>query len=456
MPQLTYTQKLATTIIALILLVAMLIGYPLVYRQFSMMEEQFNALGESLADQAASSATELIFTDDNFGLERLIKNYEEQAGVISIVIVNRDGDVFGTLNPRPQRSRLLSPESFQQADQWRQQDTVIWFREPIRFQQVVGGSVWIALNKAPLIDNQRLVMTSALTAVALLVLSVFLLAIRLSRNLSKPINELIDATQALGDGRYHYRLRNDSAGEFASVKSAFNSMAESLEMKNRLEKNISRFVSSPVAQHYMTRTDHELTLSGERVEASIIFVDLVSYTPFSNRHAPETVAEVLNLYFTEFSRACHQHHGIVDKFIGDCAMLVFGCPLRDDEHREHALECALYIRKRIQRLNRQRQQDGLPWMDIRIGLAGGTVLAGLLGSSERMNYSVIGDAANLAARLCDKAPHGGILTERAFLKAVQKRLPLKAHETQQLSVKGFDQPIDTLIVDDVMTEGPGA
>lgn len=454
MPHLTYTQKLGTTIIALILLVAMLIGYPLVYRQFSMMEEQFNTLGESLADQAARGATELIFTDDTFGLERLINTYEDQAGVVAVVIANRDGDIFGTLNPRPDRERLLSDESFADAGHWRQNDTLVWYRKPVRFQQVVGGSVWIALNKAPLIDNQRLVITSALTGVALLVLSVFLLAIRLSRNLSKPINELIDATRALGDGRYHYRLRNDTAGEFASVKSAFNTMAENLEMKNRLEKNISRFVSSPVAEHYMTRTEQELTLSGERVEASIIFVDLVSYTPFSNRHAPETVAEVLNLYFTEFSRACHQHHGIVDKFIGDCAMLVFGCPHRDEEHRKHALECALYIRKRIHDLNRQRQQEGLPWMDIRIGLAGGTVLAGLLGSSERLNYSVIGDAANLAARLCDKAPHGGILTERAFLEAIENRLPLVTHETQQLSVKGFDYPIDTLIVDEVLSEEP--
>ena len=452
MPQLTYAQKLATTIIALILFVAMLIGYPLVYRQFSMMEEQFNVLGESLADQAASGATELIFTDDNFGLERLINIYEDQSGVVSVIIVNRDGDIFGTLSPRPDANTLLSEDSFLSAGQLLEDGDIAWFREPVRFQQVVGGSVWIGLNKSPLLDNQRLVMSTAITGVALLVLSVFLLAIRLSRNLSKPINELIDATHALGEGRYQYRLRNDSSGEFAQVKAAFNTMAENLELKNRLEQNISRFVSSPVAEHYMTRTEQELTLSGERVEASIIFVDLVSYTSFSNRHTPETVAEVLNLYFTEFSRACHQYHGIVDKFIGDCAMLVFGCPQRDDHHREHALDCALYIRSRIQQLNLRRQQEGLPWMNIRIGLAGGTVLAGLLGSAERMNYSVIGDAANLASRLCDQAPPGGILTERSFLRAIQRPQPLKAHETQQLTVKGFEQPIDTLIVDDVIVE----
>lgn len=452
MLHLNYAQKLAMTMIALILTVAAMIGYPLVYRQFSMMEDQFNALGESLAHQAASGATELIFTDDDFGLERLIRSFEEQQQVASVVIVNRDLKVFGTLSPRPDEDILQSNESFTSAKAWTSSSDINWFRQPIRFKDVVGGSVWIGLDKAPLIANQKIVASSAITAVGLLVLSVILLVLRLSRNLSKPINELIDATHALGDGQYSYRLRNDRSGEFASVKKAFNSMAENLEMKLRLEKNISRFVSSPVAEHYMSRHEGELTRTGERVDASIMFVDLVAYTTFSNQQTPETVAKILNLYFTEFSLACHRHNGIVDKFIGDCAMLVFGCPTHDPQHREHALQCAIYIRDRIATLNRERRAQQLPCLDIRIGLAGGTVLAGLLGSAERLNYSVIGDAANLAARLCDQAPVGSILTEREFLKSIKSSKPLKAHETQQLNVKGFAKPIDTLVVDEAEPE----
>jgi adenylate cyclase len=229
-------------------------------------------------------------------------------------------------------------------------------------------------------------------------------------------------------------------------------MAQELEQKLTVEKNFSRFVSGPVANHYMMREDSEMTLKGERVEASILFVDLVNYTAFSNQHSPEVVADVLNFYFSEFSETCHQFHGNVDKYIGDCAMLVFGCPAPDVNHRQHALECAVSIRDRINTLNKSRKAADQPYMDIRIGLAGGTVIAGLLGSAERLNYSVVGEAANLAARLCAKAPQGGILTDRDFLAQLSTKTKISTHQTQRIQVKGFSEAIETLVIDELITE----
>jgi len=447
--RLSYAHKLAFTMIALVLLAATLIGYPLVYRQFSMVEEQFETMGRTLAQQAAYNAVEPLFVDNESDIQRFVNNTMEQESVVSVTLINKDLQVYGTLYPRPPLNLMENNESFNRAGIFNDVNDISWFYEPIRFKDVSGGTVWLGLNKAPIIHSQMLVLSGVIAAVALLVLAIIWLAIRLSRNLSKPINELIAATQAIESGQYTYRIRNPQTGEFAKVKSAFNNMAEGLEHKLTLEKNISRFVSSPVAQHYMSKNESELSLQGERVEASIMFVDLVNYTSFSERHAPETVAEVLNLYFTEFAVICHQFHGNVDKYIGDCAMLVFGCPHSDELHREHALECALAIRNRIHELNANRRINKMPWLDIRIGLAGGTVLAGLLGSSERMNYSVIGEAANLAARLCDKAPCGEILIDREFLKSLGPRADLRTHETQRLDVKGFSQPVDTLVVEDI-------
>jgi adenylate cyclase len=459
--RLRFATKLALTMTALILLAAVLIGYPMVYRQFSMMEEQFETIGLAISKQAARSAVQPIFENDDFGIERIVNSFSEQDLVVAVVLINKDLDIFGTSFPRPSVELLESSEFFNTQSLINGENNISWFAHPIEFegindQPVSGGVVWLGLNKGPLISNQNLVVSSALTVVALFVLAIMWLAVRLSRNLSKPISELIDATQAIASGRFDYRIENSHTGEFADVKKSFNDMAQGLEEKLTLEKNISRFVSSPVASNYMSKNESELSLKGERVEASILFVDLVKYTTFSQQHPPETVAEVLNLYFSEFSMACHQFNGNVDKFIGDCAMLVFGCPASDELHREHALECALHIRNRIHALNAQRRIQHLPWLDIRIGLAGGTVLAGLLGSSERLNYSVVGEAANLAARLCDKAPCGEILIDREFLKSLGNRPDLRIHETQRLTVKGFSQPIDTLVVEDISQniEGP--
>jgi adenylate cyclase len=436
---------------ALILLASILIGYPMVYRQFSMMEKQFETIGHSIAKQAARNAIEPIFVNATFGIERLVNSVEEQELVVSVVFVNRDLEIFGTPFPRPSIVQLNSEEHFLTEGVITASNNISWFYSPIQFKEVTGGTVWLGLNKAPLINNQKLVVTSAVTAVLLLVLSIIWLAVRLSRNLSKPINELINAAQAIDSGHFGYRIRNSESGEFADVKEAFNNMAKNLEEKLTLEKNISRFVSTPVANNYMSKNESELTLQGERVEASIMFVDLVKYTTFSEKHSPEVVAEVLNLYFSEFSEACHKFSGNVDKFIGDCAMLVFGCPSSDELHREHALECALHIRNRIHELNANRRMQKLPWLDIRIGLAGGTVLAGLLGSAERLNYTVVGEAANLAARLCDKAPCGEILIDREYLRSLGPRPDLRTHETQRLEVKGFSQPVDTLVVEEMVS-----
>jgi adenylate cyclase len=431
----------------LVITVALLVGYPLAFRQTSMLNEQMELLGESLAKQAATNAIEPIFADEEFELERLIQSIKEQENIRSVIFVNKDLKVFGHSDWLPSATQkgsgLLKSEKGNVAGY----GDVQWFYQPISFQEVFAGTVWIGLDKTPLIISKRFSLGSLLFAILVLVMGIIWLSIRLSHYLSHPINELIKAVNAIDTGQYSFRIHSSLSGEFAQVKEAFNKMAANLEQKLTLEKNISRFVSVPVANHYMKREESELTRQGERVEASILFVDLVSYTQFSEQHSPEVVAEVLNMYFSEFANACHRFNGNVDKFIGDCAMLVFGCPAEDNQHRQHALECALYIRDRIKEINARRLHAHLPWMDIRIGLAGGTVLAGLLGSSERLTYSVIGEAANLAARLCDQAPRGGILTDNQFLAALGDDSAIRAHQAQRINVKGFSYPIDALVID---------
>ncbi len=456
MVRLNYAHKLALTMTALIILAATTIGYPMVYRQFAMMEEQFEITGRTLVQQVATSSIKMVFSEDQLSLGNLITSIEAQNNVVSVIVINRDFEVSKTIGTDIDLNVLKQEKFFKEADVFTDANNVSWFSSPINFKGVAGGVAWVGLNKTPLIHNQRVVVTSAFLTVALLVCAIIWLAIRLSATLSKPINDIILAAKAIDSGNFSYRIRNSHRGEFAELKEAFNNMAENLEQKLTVERNFSRFVSSPVASHYMKREDSEITLQGERVEASIIFVDLVNYTGFSEQHSSEIVADVLNFYFSEFSDACHQFHGNVDKFIGDCAMLVFGCPHPDALHQQHALECAIHIRDRVAQLNQIRQQADQPWLDIRIGLAGGTVLAGLLGSSERLNYSVIGEAANLAARLCDKAPRGGILTERNFFNSIKHRNAISSHETQRIHVKGFSHKIDTLVVDELfMTANTG-
>ncbi|GGX60560.1 adenylate/guanylate cyclase domain-containing protein [Saccharospirillum salsuginis] len=440
-----FGHKLALLMTLLVLVASCILGYTLVYRQFSMMESQFNATGATLASQLSAASVEPMFTEDQLALGNLVFSLSDQPSVVSAAVINKDGDILADAG----RSlpTLSDVNAFKNAGSLTADNDIVWFYAPVVFRGVSGGAAWVGMDKSHLLASQQGVIQSGIIVVTLLVLSITLVAVRLGQSLGKPVRDLIQGTRAIESGHYGFRIRGTHRGEFSDLTKAFNNMAKGLEEKQRVERLFSRFVSDPVAARYMAQDNVELKQEGKRVDASVVFVDLVGYTAFSEGRHPEEIAEVLNLYFTEFANTCHQFNGNVDKYIGDCAMLIFGCPQPDPEHRYHAMKCALQIRERIHTLNELRAKAGDPCLDIRIGLSGGTVLAGLLGSHERMQYTVIGEPANLASRLCDLAAPGQVMTDKAFYAALTRRHPLQAHETQSIQVKGFQTPIETLTID---------
>ncbi len=439
-----FGHKLALIMTMLVLLASCILGYTLVYRQFSMMQTQFVDTGNSLSSQLAAASVELVFTEDQLSLASLVFSLSDQPSVVAASVVNRDGDVLaeaGTSLPA-----VNADQAYRSQGQIETNEETVWFYSPVVFRGVSGGAAWVGLDRSEMIAGQRSIVRSGVVVVILLVLSITLIAIRLGQSLAKPVRDLIEGTRAIESGHYGFRIRGQHQGEFSDLTQSFNHMSAELEQKQRVEQLFSRFVSDPVAARYMAQDNVELAREGKRVDASILFVDLVGYTAFSEGRHPEETAEVLNLYFTEFANTCHEFHGNVDKYIGDCAMLVFGCPQSDPEHRFHAMECALQIRDRITAMNRERAEANQPCLTIRIGVSGGTVLAGLLGSHERMQYTVIGEPANLASRLCDLADSGQVVTDGNFYSMLNQRHPLLIHANESHQIKGLQSTVDVLTV----------
>lgn len=439
-----FGHKLALIMTMLVLLASCILGYTLVYRQFSMMQTQFVDTGNSLSSQLAAASIELVFTEDQLSLASLVFSLSDQPSVVAASVVNRDGDVLaeaGYSLPAVNADQAYRSQGLVETN-----EETVWFYSPVVFRGVSGGAAWVGLDRSEMIAGQRSIVRSGVVVVILLVLSITLIAIRLGQSLAKPVRDLIEGTRAIESGHYGFRIRGRHQGEFSDLTQSFNHMSAELEQKQRVEQLFSRFVSDPVAARYMAQDNVELAREGKRVDASILFVDLVGYTAFSEGRHPEETAEVLNLYFTEFANTCHEFHGNVDKYIGDCAMLVFGCPKSDPEHRFHAMECALQIRDRITAMNRERAQANQPCLTIRIGVSGGTVLAGLLGSHERMQYTVIGEPANLASRLCDLAVSGQVVTDRNFYSMLNQRHPLLIHANESHQIKGLQSTVDVLTV----------
>lgn len=447
--RLHFSHKLALIMTLLVIAASCIVGYTMVYRQFMMMEKQFEDTGSMLASQLSAGSVELVFTEDRLSLLSLVNSLTEKEGVESAAIINREGGVLAEAGLPVSVPDSAEIDSDGKSGNFsRDNSSITWFYSPVVFRDVSGATAWVALDRSDYTEARNAMIRSGIIVVALLIFAVALVAIRLGRVLGRPISELIRGARAIESGDFGFRIQGEYGGEFGKLFRAFNSMAEGLEHKIRVERLFSRFVSNPVAARYLARANHEVQREGKRVEASIIFVDLAGYTSLSHSRKPEEIAEVLNLYFTEFANLCHNCGGNVDKYIGDCVMMIFGCPRPDQDHRINAMQCAIRIRQRVKELNRERSGAGLPCMNIRIGISGGMVLAGLLGSHDRLQYTVIGEPANLAARLCDHAPEGGILTDTEFYEKAGRARLLPACEASSIKVKGFDSPVRTVVVKD--------
>jgi adenylate cyclase len=140
-------------------------------------------------------------------------------------------------------------------------------------------------------------------------------------------------------------------------------------------------------------------VSGQLADVCVLFSDIRDFTTLSERMPPVVVTTVLQRYFDRMVRAVHRHDGTVDKFIGDGMMVLFGAPRRSPDPCGDAVKCALAMMSELDLLNAEFEKEGLPTLTIGIGVNFGTVTVGNIGSSERHNYSAIGDAVNVAARL---------------------------------------------------------
>ncbi len=138
--------------------------------------------------------------------------------------------------------------------------------------------------------------------------------------------------------------------------------------------------------------------------------------------------------------------------MGDGVMLVFGAPQPDADHAFHAVSCALLIQRLIEHKNAQREQQGLFPVQFRIGMNSGTMLAGNMGSRDRMEYTVVGDTVNLASRLCGIANKGQIVISRDMYMAPEDRERVLAGEYQSLQLRGISSPVSTYLVENLMAD----
>jgi class 3 adenylate cyclase len=182
--------------------------------------------------------------------------------------------------------------------------------------------------------------------------------------------------------------------QIGRLQTGFNRMVAGLAERDRLRDLFGRHVGADVAQRAI---QEGASLSGDVVEAAVLFIDLVGSTQLAESRPPQEVAEVLNDFFRIVVDAVDERHGLINKFAGDAALAVFGAPLRMSESTKPSSAALMTARALGTQLRR------LPVVDFGIGVSAGRVFAGNIGAENRYEYTVIGDAVNEAARLADLA-----------------------------------------------------
>lgn len=211
-----------------------------------------------------------------------------------------------------------------------------------------------------------------------------------------------------------------------------------------LQRAFHRFAPRDVVEGIIQRGVHT---SGERRQATVLFADLVGFTALSERTPPETVVRLLNGYFQAMADAIAEHNGYVSKLMGDGLLALFGAPEPDPWHALDAVEAALAMRAAMDRYNVALATEGFPPLRLSIGVHSGPVVAGILGSAELVEYTVIGDVVNTAARIeaLTRRLDADVLISAEVRAALDGRFALR--EMAPAEVKGKAEPIVTYAVD---------
>ena len=168
--------------------------------------------------------------------------------------------------------------------------------------------------------------------------------------------------------------------------------------KRKMKRLFGQYVSKDVFEQLVANPDLA-RLGGQRRQMTVLFSDIRGFTTVSEKGQPEEIVAILNEYFTRMVEIVFAHKGTLDKFVGDMVMALFGAPLDDPKHAEHAVDAALEMIRELNRLNEKWAAEGRPALDIGIGISTGPMIAGNIGSEAIMSYTVIGDSVNLGARL---------------------------------------------------------
>jgi adenylate cyclase len=270
-----------------------------------------------------------------------------------------------------------------------------------------------------------------------------------SRTIIRPLRSLEGSMQVLETGNLDATAAVSTDDEIAHLAAAFNRMVAGLKREALVRDLFGQYVNPEVAR---LAIEQEGRLEGEVVECTVLFVDIRRFTSLAEVLPPKRLIGVLNRYFDRMLTVVEAEGGIVNKFGGDSLLAVFGSPLNPTaDHAERAVRAALRMRVALAEFNREQVATEMPELRVGFGLATGELVAGNIGSSRKLEYTVIGDPVNLAARLQELTPELGADILMNATTARHASGVARFRSLGRIEIRGRAEPVEVFSAEDELS-----
>lgn len=329
-------------------------------------------------------------------------------------------------------------------DQW---GTWLTANSPIRSSTGDSvGVVGVDIDAKRVIGELNTLRTLGFFALLLSIVLAIGLAVYFSVQLARPLRKLHNAVVAIGNGKLDTRLDTSTGDEFAEVALAVNEMAAGLQQRDVFKGTLVRYMSGQLADKIIS-SGKMPDLKGERRKITVLFADVRGFTSLSEKLAPEDVFSLLNDYFDKMIDEICKNHGMLNKFMGDGLMAVFGALEEDPYQEENAIKAALGMRRVLDGMRERFQAERQVDLKIGIGINTGIALVGNIGSNQRMEFTAIGDTVNLGSRLESATKELGtdiIVSEYTYVAA---RTKFQFRSLGQIAIRGRENPVTAYAVE---------
>ena len=439
--------KLSLLITGLVVLAVVLVGLFLLWKQEQTLTEAVTKRGLTIAAHLSAGGKSALVANDDLTLNILVNEAMTDRDLAYVIFADENGivhahsDVAMIGRPVARPAKLTAPSDRMLIQTYRTDagEEIIDLAVPQAYSRTPVGTLYVGFSKSAVTRAIGQARNQALVITAFMILLGVGGAIVLATLLARPIFRLVAATDAVARGDFSVVVPVTTRDELGVLTESFNRMARSLREKEMIKRAFTRYVAREVVEEVLKDPEH-MMLTGERREATVLFCDIRGFTRLSERLSPEEVVSLLNEFYTLMIETTFKHDGTLDKFLGDAIMAVFGAPIAHPDHAARAVRTALDMRAAVAELSERRVARGKDPFQVGIGVSLGEVVAGTVGTEERMEYTVIGDSVNVAARLQDKARPGSILLSRRTYEAVQDLVDAKP--LGAMKVKGKEEELE--------------